>query len=307
MEIGNEQPKVSIVITTFKREAIFLKRCIDSIVDQTYKNIEIIIVDDNPGDNALSKEIITDLLPQYDGLIYIKHTINQGAQVSRNDGIKKSTGELVAFLDDDDEWMEEKLCHQVSLYLKTENCGMVYCKGISRYEQEDGSYIDKPYITANNFSEEVSFDDLLYADRIGTTSQALIKKSVFEEVGYFDLNQPARQDYELWIRISKKFRCVGVNEFLFVHYIHVGQQISKNHKKAIIGIQNIYKKNIQEYKRNHLAAAHIKYVEMRYYWLDRSIPGVVKCFFIAVKELLYTASEKFFRKKGSKNVENSDK
>ena len=298
MEMMDKQPKVSVVITTFKREELYLKRCIDSIIKQTYKNLEVIIVDDNPGTNEFSRQIEMNVLPYYKGLIYIKHERNQGAQVSRNDGIKKATGELVAFIDDDDEWIQDKLSQQVYLYLNTENCGLVYCKGISRFEQEDGSYIDKPYITANNFSKEVSFDDLLYADRIGTTSQALIKKIVFEDVGYFDLKQPARQDYELWIRISKKYRCVGVDEFLFVHYIHVGEQISKNYKKAITGIQNIYLKNIRDYKRNHLAAAHIKYVEMQFNWLDRNILGTIHCFFIAVKELLYVAYNSTFGKEG---------
>ena len=104
---------VSVIIPTFNRQK-YLKNAINSVLNQTYENIELIIIDDNSSDNTQSYvEDIND-----NRLIYIKNSKNLKAPKSRNIGIEKSRGDYIAFLDDDDTWYKTKLEKQIKLYIK---------------------------------------------------------------------------------------------------------------------------------------------------------------------------------------------
>ena len=122
---------ISCIITTYKRPISILKRAIDSIVSQTYKNIELIIVNDAPQDTELEEEI-KNLLDEYKTIpiVYIVNNKNMGACYSRNAGITKARGKFIAFLDDDDEWLPTKLKKQYELMIKAD-VDLVYC---SHYE-----------------------------------------------------------------------------------------------------------------------------------------------------------------------------
>ena len=124
---------ISCVITTYKREPEVLKKAVDSILSQSYKDIEIIVVNDAPEDSELSNRLYK-MLSEYDFPInYIVHESNKGACEARNTGIKNSNGEYIAFLDDDDEWEKEKLEKQLKKIL-SDHSALVYC---------DYYYIDK--------------------------------------------------------------------------------------------------------------------------------------------------------------------
>ena len=106
----NNTPLVSVVIPTYGRSNL-LGRAIDSVLNQTYGNIEIIVVDDNGIGNSHQRQT-EELLQKYierNEIIYIKHQKNSGGSVARNTGIRSSKGEYVALLDDDDEWFPDKL------------------------------------------------------------------------------------------------------------------------------------------------------------------------------------------------------
>ncbi len=126
----NNNPLVSIIIPTFNRCGV-LKRAVLSAVNQTYKKIEIIIVNDAS----------TDATAEVAGLVndprlkYIIHEKNQGLAATRNTGIKNSSGEYITFLDDDDEWAPEKISHQLEVF-QNENhgIGLVFTNGYSEYE-----------------------------------------------------------------------------------------------------------------------------------------------------------------------------
>lgn len=101
---------VSVIIPTYKRTFAMLSRAIKSVLSQSHKNIEIIVVDDSPS-SFIDKDSIkrqVEKIPD-DRIIYIQHESNQGACVARNTGIKNAKGDYVAFLDDDDEWLPDKL------------------------------------------------------------------------------------------------------------------------------------------------------------------------------------------------------
>ena len=244
-------PLVSVVITTYKRSPNILQRAIKSVLTQTYRNIEIIIVNDSPNDYDLlsdTERLVESMIS--DKFRYIRNDITVGACAARNIGIQNSRGEYIAFLDDDDEWLPEKTEKQIALF--TNYVGLVYCSG---WIVKNG--IKTPYYTDNDFKTKQTFFELLCSDVIGTTSQAIVSRLAIDFCGGFDINQPARQDYEMWIRISKHFECVGIKERLFIHHKHDGIQITKNLVCSAEGYRNIYKKYKKDYNRNWKAKLHM--------------------------------------------------
>ena len=233
---------VSVVITTYHRDFEMVRKSIDSVFNQTYSRLELIVVDDNGPD--ADRYGIEQGLEQYKDrelpVYYIRNQVNLGAQVSRNLGILCSHGAYIAFLDDDDCWMAEKTEHQVAAFAKPD-MGLVYSKGYQVRLDSRGAVRDRrPYNMSASFLEEVSFQDMLYGDYIGTTSQAVLRREVFASCGLFDPGQPARQDYEMWIRVSRSYRCAGVPLYLFEHVQHEGEQITKSSRKAFDGLSRVY-------------------------------------------------------------------
>ena len=232
---------ITAIITTYGRPFAQIEPAITSVLRQTYRNIELVIVDDNGQEGGLQEHILP-LTRQHD-ITYLINPQNVGAQVSRNKGILAAKGDYVAFLDDDDTWHHEKLEKQLELF-NDPKVGMVYCKGwkVTKTKKEE---IRSPYNMSDCFIDTLSFADMSYGDYIGTTSQVIIKKEAFAHCGLFDVNQPARQDYEMWIRLSQYYTCKGVNEYLFDHIHHGGEQLTGNPIAAAQGITNIFNK----YKR----------------------------------------------------------
>ena len=230
---------VSGIITTYKRDASVVRRAIDSMLAQTCPVSEIILVDDNENGSPYS-QALAEMCAGMEKVRCIKQDGNRGACAARNLGIENARGEYIAFLDDDDIWLPEKIEKQLRrLEKEGPSVGMVFCCGIVR-DESTGKEAD--YYTREIFRERPSYQDMLYYDYAGTTSGPLIRKACFEKVGGFWEAQPARQDYEMWIRISKEYGLVGIPENLFVHTIHPDEQISKGMRKNHIGHVNIYER-----------------------------------------------------------------
>lgn len=249
--------KVSAIITTFNRESDIVERAILSIENQSYDVFEIIVVDDNKINNPFSN-IIKQMCLRHAKVKYIRQNGNQGACKARNLGINNSTGDFVSFLDDDDEWLPSKIEKQMKVFDTEDSSGklgMVFCSGIIRIEDDK---TELNYHNYDSFLPNPTFDDMLLNDRIGSTSIPLIKKNVFQDVGLFWEKQPARQDYEMWLRITKKYLALGIKEKLFIHWMHKGDQISKNKKKSYFGFKNIYKRYRKDFKKNK--DAHISII-----------------------------------------------
>lgn len=237
--------KYSVVITTYKRNESIVRRAVDSVLQQTNQEFEILLVDNNevnsPYSSALKIEFQKD-----EKVSYLRQEGNKGACAARNLGINHAKGEFVAFLDDDDTWEPQKM--ELQLRKFEDGVGLVFCLGYTINENFTPPRKDK-YYTAGLYQEEITFPELLCEDRIGSTSQAVVRKECFSVCGGFDESLPARQDYEMWLRISKKYRVVGVKELLFTHYYHCGEQITKDSQKALKGFLLVYKKYAADYKQ----------------------------------------------------------
>ena len=206
----HENDLISIIVPSFNREHTIL-RTLNSVINQTYTNIEIIVVDDCSTDNTVL--LIKSLMKEEPRLELLINLENKGANFSRNRGVKHATGKYISFLDSDDEWYPETI---EILWKKIKNTsdrvGLVY-PGLNVITNKNQRKIFPKY--RGNV-----FRDLMTKGTIG--SYPLIKREVFTKAGLFDesdaLRKGGNQEYELWIRISQYYEFECVNKILLKHY-----------------------------------------------------------------------------------------
>lgn len=248
-----KQPLVSVVITTYKRDCAYLKEALESVLAQTYTSLEIIVVDDN-GEQSTYSEAVKRLCNAYEGVVYLQNLENKGAQYSRNMGILTATSEYVAFLDDDDVWAPRKIEAQMKLF-EDPAVGMVYCDGYS-FIDDDRENLGA-FREASLFDRPITQELELFNDYIGSTSQAIIKRECFASVGLFDADMPARQDYEMWLRISKQYKIIGSPEKLLYYRKHSGERISTNWENCFKSYRFVLEKYSKELRANRYAKAKL--------------------------------------------------
>jgi glycosyltransferase involved in cell wall biosynthesis len=246
--MDEKTPTVSVIIPTYNR-AHLVGRAIQSVLDQTYHDFELIVVDDASTD-ATEEAVRNFNDPR---IRYIRHEHNRGGSAARNTGIGAAHGEYIAFLDSDDEWFPTKLERQIRVALGSgESVGLVYT-GI-RYVAAD-KRLNRDEMPHHN---GMLFRQLLRRNVVGTTSCALVSHSCLEEVGLFDENMPARQDLDLWLRISKKCRIDFVPEILTVHHIH-DARITADVQARIRAYELLMKKHAADFHSDPTAARHQVY------------------------------------------------
>lgn len=206
-------PKVSIILPTYNRASL-IGRAIKSVLNQTYGDFELIIVDDGSTDDT--EKIVGSFSDKR--ISYVKHEVNKGAAAARNTGLTIANGELIAFQDSDDEWVFHKLHKQIGIFEKLPSTvGMVYSNinimtidgkeilwNPTRYMPYDGNVYHK---ILPNFRE--------CHMQMGTS---LIRRDCFQKVGGFDEKLPRFIDIELYIRISKYFSFYYIDEALVACY-----------------------------------------------------------------------------------------
>lgn len=226
---------VSVIIPAYNRENT-IERAVMSVLNQTYKDLELIVVDDCSKDNTV--EVLKSI--EDDRLKIIELEKNSGACVARNVGIENAQGDYIAFQDSDDEWLLNKLEKQMAVFEK-EKVDLVFCS-FKKIDTDSQSVY--PILTEGIVERKVLLED----SRIST--QTLIgKKECFENVK-FDPEMPRLQDYDITIRLSKLYSVYFVNEPLVNMYVQ-GDSISQNVSKLIKAesmILNKYKDDVEKYE-----------------------------------------------------------
>lgn len=237
---------VSAVITTYKREPQMVERALLSVLNQTYSPIEIIVVSDSPDDYEL-KEQVKIMTEKYSSVKYLESGGCKGACFARNKGIEVSQGKYIAFLDDDDEWLPNKIERQIRGF-NGEKTGIVYS---ANYIIKNGQ---KQIEDRERHVGDV-FEKLFKKNFIGSTSFPLCLKSAVIESGMFDVVMPCSQDYDLWLRITKSYKVNYIDEPLINYYMHEGDQITKKFKLKRFAYERIYSKHKEYLKSNKKAQA----------------------------------------------------
>lgn len=253
---------VSAIITTHNRDPNIVQRAIHSVINQTYKDIEIIVVDDSTPVFARRNEVEQAVKDISDEIVYIKNASNQGACAARNTGLRNARGYYVAFLDDDDEWVPNKIEEQLKGF-KDNTIALTYSGIIVFDEVKKKKYKDTSLLVNGNV-----FHRLLYNNIIGTASNPLIRADCIKAVGGFDELMQSAQDYDLWLRIAKRYRVQKTDKSLVVYHIHSGYHISTDVDKRISGLERINMK-YAEYIEAESDLWHRRHMVLVPYYLDR--------------------------------------
>jgi glycosyltransferase involved in cell wall biosynthesis len=207
---------ISVIITTYNRPEM-LRFSIESVLSQTCRDFEIIVVDDGTPGNA-NKE----LCKEFSNIKYIKIENSGGPSIPRNVGISQSNGKYIAILDDDDLWLDQKLEKQVAILEANPGFGLVHtpCKVIDKTGAETSNIIGKP------IDKQLKHGDVSLR-MIGKftlmTSSVMIRKDVVDIVGTFNEHMPqAGEDTHFWTRCSFNTKFYYLNEPLVLYRKHDG-------------------------------------------------------------------------------------
>lgn len=194
--------RVSVIIPMYNSSDTIIQ-CLESVLNQTYKPLEILIMDDGSQDESyqlVKKYIEENKLAE---IVVLKRQNNQGPSVARNELIKLSKGEYIAFLDSDDKWNEEKLQMQIDILNNDQEVSL-----IATCVNENCNKKYKDVV-------EIKFNQLLFKNYFFTPT-IIVKKSVIEDVGLFNSSKKYSEDFDLWLRIAKKYKCILINRSLVI-------------------------------------------------------------------------------------------
>ena len=204
MSISNDY-LISVIIP-FYNDYDFFEKAVNSVYNQTYQNFEIIIVND--GSSQSSVEKIQIFLKKKDKCKLIHHSSNLGVSAARNTGIQNSLGEYIAFLDSDDEWLPNKLEHQIGL-IKKFNIECVHGSYIS--------YNEYGKFKGLSIAKNLSYTQLLKSCDIGL-STALVSKKICKETQFVNIS--TKEDYIFWLMITKKNKIIsGDSEIVTIYRV----------------------------------------------------------------------------------------
>jgi len=211
-------PLISVIIAAYNADK-YIKEAIDSVLNQTYKNFELIVIDDGSTDKT------AQIAKSYKGKLKYVYKENGGVSTARNTGIKLAQGEFVAFLDADDVWIENKLHDQVEHLNKNEDLAMIFTNMI--IIDESGENVLGHF----NSKESIPYDGFIFEyflkKPVLYPSTLLIKKNVFEEIGYFNEKLKSCDDTDLFFRAFQYVQ-VGLVEKELVRYREVENSLSRS-------------------------------------------------------------------------------
>lgn len=249
--------KVSVVIVTYNRPK-HLPLAIQSVLDQTYQDFELLVIDngvDIPAKNIVESFKDPNLSDgQRERIRYLPQTENTGCSGGKNVGVKNASGEYIAFLDDDDIWLSEKLELQMKVLEKApEDVGFCFTS-ITEVRDNGEVYSIVPEGVGNYFEFALrKFNGFL-------SSTLVIKKSVFDDIGLLSEEFPSHTDIDLIIRITKKYKGIGINKPLIKMDLTSGHaqmgnnfgQVGQKYTRRINGRHMLLEKYKEDFEKRPL-------------------------------------------------------
>lgn len=247
--------KITVIIPVYKVEP-FLRQCLDSVVNQTYRNLEIIIIDDGSPDNC---GIICDEYANKDTRIQVIHKKNEGLCAARNDGIKRATGEWLTFVDSDD-WCEVNYYSELMKSMGSQRPDIFFAGGRIA-ELPDGNKIGQNFSKAFSCNDKEDLEKLMIGViappvSIGRTYGApwdkLYRRKFVEKSGLlFDLSSKAWEDLWFNFQAFDKAHVVSGCTYIGYHYRVLSTSITGNFNSARPNINYDFVCKLQDYARKH--------------------------------------------------------
>ena len=208
-------PLVSVIIPVYNGGQYILQ-AIDSVLNQTYKFVEIIAIDDGSTDDSVAK------ISSFGSRVVLIQQGNQGVAYARNAGIRIACGELIAFLDQDDWWLPDKIRRQVDAFLRDADLGLVHTATLC-FDNVQSVVIERPTGSRERLIGRC-YEQLLLENKI-CNSSAMVRRKVLDAVGPLDTTIKGNtvQDYDLWLRVARKFPLGYVKEPVTVWRLHPRQ------------------------------------------------------------------------------------
>lgn len=189
--MNTDNPQVSVIIPVYNSQR-FVRRALDSVLNQTYQNLEVVVIDD--GSTDATAEVIQGL---GDPRIVYLHQKNQGQGPARNNGIRRCTGEYVTFLDSDDYYLPEKIAREVEFLRSNREYQVVYCNALHFHS-------DRPAVLYKNKGQHPSgniLPVLLHTSLINLNT-AMMERGVLEKSDLFNETRYFPEEWELWLKIA---------------------------------------------------------------------------------------------------------
>lgn len=280
--------KVSVIIPTYQREVKYLNRAIQSVLNQDYGNIEVVVVDDNKADSYFRKSIqeFMEKLSDETKVVYVANKKNMGGALARNEGIGAATGQYISFLDDDDKYLEHKVKNQIE-FMKKNNLDMSFTE--LKLVNNKGDIVDyREFRNVKNFNnKELLKYHMLY--HLTGTPTFMYKADKLREIGGFSDAKMGQEFYLMTKTIENNLRIGYLPKCDVIAYRHDEGGISQGANK-IKGENNLYKFKKQYF---HLfTASEKRYIKFRHFAVlavaykrnkqfGKMIEYLVKMFFVA--------------------------
>lgn len=272
---------VTVVITTHKRKVEQISKAIQSVLNQTYDNFELIIVDDSPSNfewrNSI-KAYCEEISKNDVRVRYVQQPKNMGACVARNKGLELANGELISFLDDDDEYLVNRIENLVPLFKK--NIVLVY-NGATIINKKINT--EKYYFNDKESKQEDIYNEIMKNNFIGSTSLVMLKTSVLRKIGGFDPKMVAFQDWDVWIRMANEGGFNYTTKSLVNYYVYSGERITNNPEKRLLALQRLNEKNSEYIFKNKEVYISRKHYEMRLEIQNKNISRGIQLYFEIIR------------------------
>lgn len=267
---------ISVIIPTYNC-AQYIGESVDSALNQTLKASEVIVVDDGSTDNT--KEILS----RYDGKIRYIYQNNRGPSAARNRGIKEAAGRYIAFLDADDTWLPKKLELQARFLDDHPDYGLVTCDALQ--------FSGKHTVIVPSMAKERKLHSgrvilHLLRENFLNTNNVLIRKEVFTIVGMFDEKRRYSEDYDLWLRIAKRYKIGFVNNILTEYRSHSLNRSRVNKEEILNAHMDLVFRNLDDsglsYLHKRAILSHVYYKIGYNHFYDNNFQDAKRFLFLSL-------------------------